>query len=66
MYHEIKKYIGSEIWADKMYYMGVIWTDEETYIENLESDYKDDEDKNLSIPYDKEFRRVNNMNYLIS
>ena len=66
MYYEIKKYIGSEIWADKMYYMGVIWTDEETYIENLESDYKDDEDKNLSIPYDKEFRRVNNMNYLIS
>lgn len=66
MYHHAEKYIGDEIWVDKMYYMGVIWESEDNYHENLECDYKDDPDKNLCIPFDKEFRIQHNINYIIN
>jgi len=65
MYYDINKYIGDEIWSDKMYYMGVLWSDENNYMENVAYDYKDDIDKNLCIPYDKKFRKENNINYLL-
>lgn len=66
MINKIDKFIGDEIWIDKMYYMGIIWKDENNFEENMDLNYKNDIEKNKCLQYDKRFRIENGLDYVIN